>query len=289
MTRSMLVAGVVAGALAHASPQDPALPDLLTKAGIYAAEYRGKVSGVTLEEQFMLIEMRASQMTVPRRLASDLILLDTSERLLGMRDLFSIDTKPTRERKPRVVNALKEPTRTSWNDVQNMAREGAHYFAANVVLWYSDPMLAIQFIEDRHQARSTFKLEGRKRLNNVQVYGVGFKEKQFEKATYLLDTETNPASSGRIWVDPATGAIHQTELWVESKTDSARIQVTYGPDQALNLILPRESMFTFDWREFGTNATNLGPGSRATRLSFEGNAKYSKATHTPIDLRRIGG
>jgi hypothetical protein len=102
-----------------------------------------------------------------------------------------------------------------------------------------------------------------------------------------MGTPSNPASSGRIWIDAATGAIHQTELWIQSDSDVARIQVLYAPDAKLGLLLPREANHTFEEYERGTGLSNMGAGGSGRRLRFESSAKYSNAQYTPIDLRKI--
>jgi hypothetical protein len=286
MVRTVLVAAIAAGTLVHALPQEPAVPDLLGKGAGYVAQYRTKASGLAVDEQLLLSEL-SGQRPPPRRLASDLVLINVQERLMGLRDPYAIDTKAVRDRQARIVKALAEPTSAAWQQVQGFTREGAHLFMANVVLWYSDPVLALRFIEKEHQPRMTYKLEGRKKTNGVEVYGVGFKENREERKVYLLDTPDNPYSSGRIWIDPATGAVHQTELWVQSDTAVARVTVLYAPDAKLNLLVPREASHSFEMRERGSGIANMGSGGASNAVKYESNAKYTNAQLTPIDLARI--
>jgi hypothetical protein len=291
MSRRMFVqvAGMMAAAavaVPDAAPQAPALDEVLRRGATYVSEYAGKLSGTTLEELMLLSENSGNRLIPPRRIASDLLLLRINQegRIFGLRDPYAIDTKPLRERRPRIANALAEPTTDSWQVAQNHAREHAVYLGHNVVLWFSDPSLALQFISMPHQSRVTYKIEGNKRMNDTPVVGVGFKEKEEAGRQYLLNTPGNPIASGRLWIDPATGAIHQTELWVPSKTDTARLLVSYAPDKTLGLLLPKEASGTFEWREEASGG-NIGPGGR--RITFEANTKYSNPRHRPIDLSRI--
>jgi hypothetical protein len=286
MVRTVLVASIVAGTLAHASAQEPALPDALGKAAEYVAQYRLKASGLAVEEQLLLTEM-ASVRPIPRRLASDLVLVNIQERLMGLRDPFSIDTKAIRERQPRITKVLAEPTRAAWQQVQEFTKEGAYHFMANVVLWYGDPVLALRFVEKEHQPRMTYKIEGKKKMNGVEVYAIGFKETREERKVYLIDTPDNPNSSGRIWIDPATGAVHQTELWLQADTAVVRVTVLYAPDAKLNLLVPRESTQSFEARQRGTGTTDMGSGGANNSMKYESNAKYTNAQLTPIDLSKI--
>ena len=51
----------------------PALPDLLRLGAAYAATYATKISGVTLEEQLLLVDVSGRIMTAPQRITSDVV------------------------------------------------------------------------------------------------------------------------------------------------------------------------------------------------------------------------
>jgi hypothetical protein len=264
--------------LANAA-QKPVAEDVRAKAADYLTKYFAAVSGVSFDEMLILVETTGGQMSVPYRLASDLVLMTTGENVVGLRDLYAIDTKPVREQKPRVVEALTMPGGPNVELVRRYVREHATYFRHNVVVWYSDPVLALQFGAAVNRDKLEFKIEGNKKMNGVAVVGLGFKERS-EDTRILANVPGNARSSGRLWVDPATGAIHQTELWVQSQTDTIRVLVEYAPDARLGQLLPRKAAHSFEWREFGSNNSN----SMASRikLSFESNAEYKNPTHTPI-------
>jgi hypothetical protein len=129
-------------------------------------------------------------------------------------------------------------------------------------------------------------VDGDKKMNGVQVYGLSFKEAK--DGPRILDLiPGNAESSGRLWIDPATGAIHMTELWVQSETDVVRVNVIFAPDAKLDLVLPRSASGSFDWREFGTRNTDA-VGKAQMKLSFETNSEYKNPKYTPIDLIRGG-
>jgi len=282
----IVVAIAVATSVGAQQAPAPALADLLRLGASYAATYATKMSGVTLEEQLLLVDVSGRIMTAPQRITSDVVLLRISADgdVVGVRDAFAIDNRALRPRQPRIVNTLAEPTLANWEKVQAYARENAILLVANVVLWFSDPTLALRFIAESNQRRITYKLEGTKRVNGVQVQGVAFKETEVPNRTYLLETPGNPLASGRIWMDPATGAIHMTELWVQSTEDTARIQVTYAADAKLGLLLPRDATHTFENKEPGSGGTI---GTMSSKMTIEGTARYTNPRYTPLDLGRI--
>jgi hypothetical protein len=225
-------------------------------------------------------------MRVPQRFNSDLTIVTVRGEIIGLRDMYAIDSKPVRERTPRIPEVLAEPSVSSWQVAQGYARQNAARLLSNPVVWFSDPMHALKFIMAANQAKNTYKLEGNKKMNGVAVNGVGFKEQGAASDRVFGSLPGSPVSSGRLWIDPATGAIHMTELWVESETDSARVQVSYTPDPKLSLLVPKEASGTFETREKGTGMSGRG-GSNTSRWAFESNVKYSNVRYAALDLSRL--
>ena len=145
--------------------QAPSVDELVTAARSYLDTYVSKVSGVTLDEALMLAENSMTiRGTVPQRVSSDLILLNVAGELLGMRDVYAVDSKPVRPKEPRIALLLAEPTHAKWQTAQQYAREHAVYLRSNVVLWFSDPALVFRCLKATYHARLTFKIDGSKRV-----------------------------------------------------------------------------------------------------------------------------
>ena len=270
---------MLAGSVA-ASQAKPTVEELLKKTGQYITQYSEAISGVTLEEQFLLVQTTGGDTRVPIRITSDVVLFVLDEFAVGLRDVYSVDTRPVRPREPRVITALKEPAGPNIELVRRYIRENAAHLLHNVVIWYTDPLVALQFGAPANQKKVTYKLEGSKKMNGVQVYGLGFKETPGEQPI-LVKVPGNAKASGRLWVEPETGAIHMTEFWVQSLTDTIRIQVEFAPDKALKILLPRRSSHSLEWRELGSQYSD-SVAMRAQKLSFDGNADYKQIGYTPI-------
>jgi hypothetical protein len=260
---------------------EPALADLLKLGLEYVAGYPVRVSGVVLEEQFRLTEIVGGRALPPKRIASDLTFVNGNDETRMVRDVFAVDTTPTRERTPRVSTVLKALTPESWQKAQEFWRESAYHFAANIVMWGSEPTLAFQLLKPANQPKLVCRLDGRKKLNDVAVMGVRFQEPTARDKVYILGTPGNAASSGRFWIDPATGAIHAIDLWLESPTESASIAIQFAPDPTLKLVLPKELSGTFEARELGAGPRGSGTDRNVSRR-IEGVARYSNPRHFPI-------
>ena len=202
-------------------------------------------------------------------------------------DPFAVDGNALRERKPRVITPAQAA------DDGGMERSAGVFPGKRQSVprerraLVHDPVFALQFVEKRHQPGIIDKLDGKKKINNVQVVGVGYKEKQEKGKKYLFGTPGNPSSSGRIWVEPATGAIYQIELWVQSESDTVRSEIRFALDEKLGMGLPKEATHRFEWRGRGTGISNVDASASGERMSFDASVKYSNPTYTPIDLAKM--
>jgi hypothetical protein len=275
--RTLLAVSVSSLALvpAGATPQDPTLADLLKRGAVHIATYGPRASGVVLEEQYQLTEISGGRALVPKRIASDLTFVDVNGETVVIRDVFAVDTKPTRERTPRLQALLNSLTQQNWQQAQEYARQSYYHFIGNIVLRGSDPALGFAFLSG-NQPTLTYRLDGRKKVNGVAVAGVRFEEPTARDKVYLLGTPGNASGSGRFWIEPASGAIHQIELWLESPTESASVSLTFAVDQALGLILPKELSGRFEERELGAGPPTSATARTLTRR-IEGLARYSNA------------
>ena len=278
---------------AASAEQAPSLPDLLKLAGDYHADYANRVSGVTLEEQYQLIDVTGGKMQAVTRIGSDVVFVNLNGGVAALRDPFSVDTKALRERTPRITALLARPEATvkDWDTVIRFPGEGTAYFGLDITLKVNEPTTALRFIATGAQPGLKYKLEGKKKINNVETIGIGFEEVAGQDTKYVLGTRSNARATGRLWVDPATGAVHQTELWVESKAESATVSVKYAPYPAVNLVLPSETTETYEERQAASGPRDLtrgvDSGRGSGRVSFQASAKYSKPTYSPIDLRTL--
>ena len=267
---------------AATAPQTPDVDTVRKAAQAYTTKYLDTVSGVSLDEMLILTNTSGGSSATPERISADLVIVNLDGLLSGLRDPYAVDSRKLRDHQPRVVQALSKPTQENVDQAQRYVREHAAYLGHNIVVWYTDPVLALQFLSPANEKKLTFTVEGTKKMNGVQTVGLVFKEAA--DGPHVLDRiPGNAQSRGRLWIDPATGAVHQTELQVQSETDVVTVQVAFMPDKTLGWILPSKSSFNLAWREYG-NRFNSSVGGGNQKVSFEGNAEYSKATYTKIDL-----
>ena len=246
--------------------QKPALADLLARAAEYHASFTARASGVTLDEHYIFIQVVAGRMQTPVHFLSDVVLLNVNGRMIGLRDPYALDNVPLRERKPRIVELLREPTLSSWDRAQKHAAESHFRFISEIVLALNDPAVALRFISREMQPTLTWKFEGMKKVDGVEVASLGFKETGTRETRYSLGTLGNAAASGRFFIDPSSGSVRKTELWVNSDTEAVVTTVTYAEYKPLDLWLPQKMMQNFEWKELHDVKSNRDVGAYGARL-----------------------
>jgi hypothetical protein len=292
---SFLSAAVAMPLLAAApAPQTPSATDLLRTASEHFASYANKVSGVSLQEHYQLIDVTGGKMRSAIRISSDVVLVNLNGGIAALRDVYAVDTRPTRDRQPRILNLLAAPatpTVRDWNAAARFPAEGAVHFALDLILKLNEPTFALRFLAPDVQGKMKYDVNGQRKINGVATVGLRFDEPRGQDVKYVIGTRGNGRAAGRLWVDPATGAVHETELFVESAEDSATIKVKYAPHATLGFLLPVETNETCAERQAGNAIRGedgaAGSGAGASRLSFQATAKYTNVTHTPIDLRNL--
>lgn len=277
-----LVLASAALAPALSARQQPSAEDLIKAGKAYLATYQPRVSGAVLDERYTLTMVMGGRMDTPSRIDSDLTLVNVNGTLVGLRDAYAISGAKIREAKPRIAPLLAEPTQAKWNQALAYTREALKYFLAETVVRLNDPTLALRFLAPADPAKFTYTVDGRKKINGVETIGLRFQEIRGDDIKYVLATRGNGAVSGRIWIDPSTGAIHQTDLSLDAKTEAGRVTVIYAPAKGLEFLLPSKTVETYEERD--NNGSGLG--NSANFVKFEANATLTNPRHAPIDVSK---
>jgi len=272
-TAVVMLAGVAILATPTSAQNEPAPGALLQSAASYLSTFAPRVAGVTLEETYTMLEVAATWVLSTRRIVSDVVLADVDGKVAAVRDPFLLNGNPLRERTPRIAALLARPTPAAWTQVRAYASESIRYFHTDLVVLLNQPTLALQFVAPDNQARVAYALDGRRRINGIEVWALRFEELKSPEADYILKTPGKAAASGRLWIDPATGRIHRTELAMKSATEFARIDVDYARDAPLDLWLPSSMIDTYETSEVVSTGRSMERGT--SRRFLECRATYS--------------
>jgi hypothetical protein len=250
----------------------PALPDLLKLAADSLVQYAQQLGTVAADEEFTQYETTSGRMGTPKRLNSVVVLYGQSDGGIGnFRDLVGIDTLPVRPKDDRLVALFAKPTDASIASAQGMTEEAVKAYSSENLHVLDKPTLALDLLRAENQSNSAYKVEGLKNMDGAQLAVLGFTEKG---TGHLM---TGAAAVGKYWIDPSTGAIHQTELGFVIRNANIHAQVKFTRDTALGVFVPSELFEQVETSAASGGMSNMGGGGNmGARQAMEGRASYSK-------------
>jgi hypothetical protein len=231
---------------AQSRSKSPTVPQLLDVAGKYMADYDKKFSAVVSEEKYDQAATQPGFRVQQRRtLVSDVILINAGAAgWISLRDVFTVDGSPVRDHTDRLLKLLTNPAPDAYQQALRLAQEGARFNIGNLSRSINVPSTALRFVRYDMQGRSTFTFNGLKTINGAGVAELEFKETATPR---LIRTLTDAPADGKIWLEPASGRIVQTELSLKfEKGSSAKITVHYAPEPKISLWVPvrMDEMYT---------------------------------------------
>ncbi len=250
----------------------PALPDVLKAAGDYVVQYAHQLGAVAADEEFAQYETSSGRMGTPKRVNSVVVLFGQDGGSIGnFRDVVAIDSVPVRPKDDRLAALFKTPNAASVSGAQGMTDDAVKAYMDASLHVLDKPTIALDLLTGDNPNNYTYKLEGTKNMDGVQTAVVRFNEKG---KGHLM---ANAAAVGRYWIDPATGAIHQTELGFTTPGLNIHGTVKFTKDAQLGMLLPAELSETVEASAGGTGMSNMGGGGDSgSHRAMEGHATYAK-------------
>ena len=278
--RLLLAVTLAGGWTLVAGAQQPQLADILKNAAAYLSDYSQKLA-VTAEEDYVQRDTTTS--SAPRRMVSDMVMVGIGNGVvIGHRDVFAVDASKIRERDERLLKLFRVPNPSSGQEAAKaIEQESAHYYLSPNLRTLDAPGLALEFLREANQPHSEFGIEGIRKSGDAQIATIRFTERATSR---ILPTPEGSKTSGKFWIDVASGAVTQTELTVDHREYFRfHIATKFAKDPAVDAWVPAEVLQDVDIRTPTKNAhSNMGAGGQlGSRRSFEGRIKYSK-------YRRLG-
>lgn len=260
MVAAICAVTVVVGAQRQ---KDPTIPELLEAAGKYVTEYEKQFSGVVSEERYQqTADALAARGPRNRILQSDMLMFNGGALgWIGFRDVYEVDGLPVRDHTDRLLKILTNPAPDALEQARRVTDESARHNLGNITRTINIPTMALVFVRAENQKRSTFTFEGMKTVDKLRVAEVEFKETS--KPRIIMTLDEAPAS-GKLWIEPATGRIVQTEFQMKSGTYTCKISVDYAHQPAIGLWVPVR--MNEEYR-----------GSPGTTMFISGNAMLSRS------------
>lgn len=248
--------GSVAIGLVSLQAQEPALDELLTRAGAYVVDYQKRLSGVVSEEQYaQLWEKEPGKVAAQRQLRSDVLLTQPpgGKRAILFRDVFEVDGRSVRDREQRLATLFLGTTGSATSQIVRINAESARFNIGDIERTINTPTLALVFLDPQYQKRFSFERTDDRVPESVRGVMADPSTARFVAPPELVvvayeETDRNTLlsdgnggilpSRGRFWLDGATGAVVMSELTLSTSTFGALIDVRYAAVSEVNVVVP---------------------------------------------------
>jgi hypothetical protein len=249
-----LVAGMSAllipATSALVGPPEPALDDVLRRAGAYVSEYRDKLTLVCATETMVqnlttrTPGTRASHASYAEKtdttLVSDVLWVPSEDALVIVffRDVWSVDGVAVRDRADRLLRLFPEgPSARGREQAAEILQESARHNLGTLNRDTNFPTFALTFLHPRNQPRFVFHRKGESKLDGRRTLEVSFHEVQHPTLTASLTGESVVAM-GTVWLAFEDGAVLKTDLHFPAA--GVTIVVRYALDPSLQLLVPQQ-------------------------------------------------
>lgn len=166
-----------------------------------------------------------------------LLRLDGGGGWLPFRDAFELNGKRIRTQDDRLLDLLLEPSAGSFEDARRLSAETAKLYLGSVARTINIPTLALHMVQAELRPRFAFSRAGEETVNGLVAWTVDFKETA--RPTLVHTTRgLDLALTGRLWIEPATGAILKTQLTAADPVVRADITSTFRREGAMTIWVP---------------------------------------------------
>jgi len=229
-----MLAAIALAAAVSLEAQAPAatnVSDVLAKARRYADTFVERFSNVVAEERYVQ-EMKPSKRR--RELTSDfyLVALPGATSWTQLRDVFSVDGQPVRDRGERLSRLVMNDAGDWLARATALGQESARYNLTDIGS-FNLPLNAFALLQRSYQDRMTFVAGSLDSAVGSRARVVQFRE----KGAPLFDGRP---LRGRFWIDEATGAVLKTELMIGNTIFASQIVTSFMYDAPLDVWVPRE-------------------------------------------------
>ena len=250
---------VSAAVAAAAWSQEPTLPAVMDRAAQYAVEYEQRFSMLVAEEDYYQRSDRPLEAGNPsrtrgpsggvvlppnndraRRLRSDYLLVHSDEGgWLPFRDVFEVDGRRLRDRDDRLVRLLLKPSQSSSERAQRIMAESTRYNLGRITRTINIPTLGVVLLKPGLRERFRVTADGTETVAGREAWKLAYEE--IARPTLVKNvTGMDLLMRGALWVEPATGVILKTSMWVADGAMSATVTVDFREDESVGLWVPSQ-------------------------------------------------
>jgi hypothetical protein len=274
-------ATAVAGAQAPATAPETSIDMVLARAAAYVQKYEQDFEGVVAEEKYDQNSRQGGRFdqfgsirhdTDKRRVfRSDLLLVrpEGAASWLQFRDVFEVDGKMVRDRNDRLAKLFLAPNATTAKQIERIMNESARYNVGSIFRNFNVPVMALAILKQENQYRFLYNHSD---IDDAQRKDGAWAVDYREVATGTMIKTNNQQDlpiEGRMWIEPQTGRVLATILRAQSQLIRASIEVEYGFEESLGILVPRTMHEEYRQYTDGSGVTTTATYSNFRRFQVK--------------------
>jgi hypothetical protein len=240
-----LAAALVAAVALSASgaEQGPELADLLGRASAYVDAYPRQVSALVCEETYVqrvndaALEKNGFPTPLRTLRASFMLVSGSDDRFTPFRDVFEVDGVAVHDRHERLAALFAVPSTDGRAQAEALTRASARHSLSEVERTINTPMFALAFLRAANVGRSAWQDSGAALIDGQPVRLLDFRETA-RPALVTRDGRRDLLSSGRFWIEPASGVVRRVRHTVFDGRHNAQVSVDFVEAATLHLWVP---------------------------------------------------
>jgi hypothetical protein len=217
----------------------PDLETLLQRSAAYARNFELGFTRIIGTETYQQT-LRQKTTRAARLIESEVFFLGIDEEgaWVTVRNVLRVDGTPVRGSRERIERALAGDRRDARNLLRQLADEGARYNLGDLRRNFSDPALALSFVDPDRQPRFRFAFGPPDVIENVILRRLNYRETRRPTLIRNARDGRDVPASGAIFVAD-DGSIRRTEMEIDAPpTTTATIRVFYREDPKLGMLVP---------------------------------------------------
>lgn len=257
---------VTAAAIAIATPAgglpaaaQPALDDLIDRAGRYVVGYESAFWVLAMDEEYVQwLErptnpgsnlsrnnpgggMVAGRQESRRVAKADYLLVQAGpgRGWLPFRDVLTMNGGEVNFSEDRLVRLFRSGNPDAFDLATELHEASRKHDIGNVTRTINIPMLGMMLLHPEVRERFTFKHEGDESMGGREVERIGYRETT--RPTLIKTTRGRDlALTGRMWIESSTGVVVRTEMIAADPVVRAQVTVTFRRDGELAMWVPEK-------------------------------------------------
>jgi hypothetical protein len=263
-----------------ATQRSLSVKDVIKRVERYVAAYGETASIVVCTERYDQAASGSGSAEATRTLVSDFALVhaDAIRGWLGFRDVIAVDGHRVTDRDDRLARVLMG-SQGRYDEARRLSDESARYNIGAIQRNFNVPTAALFFFTPDNHDR--FKFTART-VAADGTWEIAFRETDRPTLIRTPDGLSVP-SSGTLWVEPQSGTIVRTRLYVETlagRGDRAQhgrghVEVVYRKVDDLNMWLPAtmDELFEVSLKEVFDRVSGHAEYSNYRRFTTSGRIK----------------